>query len=306
MNPSFQFDGAASDPATNYLWDVPSPAYTDILYANDVGIAPPVTYTSLTNSTVTYYWTAESQRAEVSCQAVVRGVTNYAKTFFEVRKPEVNWSLTPISPVAVTNRFDRFGIFLTCGRGGDDTNNAGMLFQYDISDWKRYTNLSSLKMVQLVTTTIHENLASNTNQSRGITTNGLDQTFPFTDWVVMPWPPLPLPFQHHGLAKDSPAEALTGRADFLSRSDVFQSYLLFQPDGGKPVPLKLATWSWVGQARMSTNSPLSYELVPPITSPSASTGTACSVPPTWTNNIDTLTADDSPCWTTNNFRYPMP
>jgi hypothetical protein len=300
MNPSLQFDFNPPDPVTNYLWSVPGSAYSNILYSSSLGIAPPLTYTNRTNSSVTFYWTEGMPLAEVSCQAVVRGTTNTAKTYFEVRKPDVSWSLTPKYPVGIySNYYGGSGFWLACGLG-HDTNDCGMLFEFNVLDLKGYMDYYVLQFVQLRSLNTWENFLSNTNLHRCINTNGLDAVYPYTGWEMFP-PVIFRGYPTNGNTHDSPGHSLTDRY-LVSQAESFQSYLLFWPTGGKPVPLKLAPWNWGGQATaVLTNSPPTYTLNSPV-DPAPATGTACSVPPTWTNYIspDNL----STFWRTNDCPNP--
>ena len=134
-----------------------------------------------------------------------------------------------------------------------------------------------------------------TRFSESVSGRGYDRTLPVTWWSYS---------NTNGNAADTPAHTLTGEITFLWRSDSFESYLMFMPAGGKPVPLKLATWNWYGRAqRMDTNTPPTFVGVTPFTNPQAATGTDCFVHPTWTNNIENIKNDN---WQTHVTEYPTP
>jgi len=107
-----------------------------------------------------------------------------------------------------------------------------------------------------------------------------------------------------GYQTDTPADALQADNSFYWRQDNFECYLMFKPNGGKLVPLKLATWNWYGRAqRDNTNSPPLFHGVPPFTNPLAAVGTDCVSHPIWTNNIVNLENNN---WEYNSFQYPTP
>jgi hypothetical protein len=300
MNPRFEISGVPAGVASNFLWTVPGPAYSNILYDNNRGIAPLLTATNLTNSNVTFYWTAEMPNAEVSCQAVVGGKTVTAKTYFEVRKPEASLVLTPVYPVGVyTNYAGASGTCLSCGLG-QNSNVCGMKFDFQMTDLKGYRgDFFDLKIMQLISINLWESFASDTNLHRCANTNGLDQVYPYYSRTIMS--PILFPGGQMGdSTSDSPGNGLMG-AYLLSHADAFQTYLLFEPADGKPVPLKLASWNWAGKAVLDTNSPAGYTLVS-ASNPSGTTGAPCSTPPTWTNCIQS--ANYSQYWRTNDCPNP--
>jgi hypothetical protein len=299
MSLTFRFDVTPADPVTNYIWRVPGPAFSDIAYSSAIGLAPNLTNSDLTNASVTYYWTTAATQAEVSCSAVLRGLTNTAKTLFEVRKPEVAWTLAPKYPVGVsTNYAASAGPWLSCGLG-HDTNDCGVLFNFQVTDLKGYTNaIYHLICLQVRSLSAWENFSSDTNLHRCVATNGLDEAYPYFDWQMFPpglFPGAPT----SGSISDSPGQPLSGKY-YATIADSFESYLLFKPEGGKPVPLKHAGWSWSGAAA-ATNPPPAYALTASVNPVSAS-GSPWSTPPTWTNLI--AATNFSTFWRTNDCPNP--
>jgi hypothetical protein len=183
------------------------------------------------------------------------------------------------------------------------TPTATNAYDYEIQDMKGYTNNFQLFWVQIISTSSRWNATSNTNLATTLTGNGLDNGGSSFPYYVHSWPisPASFPSGTNGYWDDSPGFGLNGSGAYYWRTDNFQTYLLFQPNGGKPVPLKQANWNWSGQARLTdiTSSPPTYELVSPI-NPSATIGSPCSVPPTWTNNLFPLVVSTTNSW------YPTP
>ena len=297
----------AGSTASNYQWSVAGPAYADIDYTSQYGRAPLLT--NLTGNNVHFYWAKEFV-TEVTCSVEVDGQRFAGKTTFEVRKPEVSWTLIPKFPVAVTNYSSPIsgweGLVLSCGigRGNGDTNEVGVYIAYDIQDLKGYKGSSfTLKCVQYIFTTTRFNVTADTNLSLSYLAQGLDNggsSHPYNpkSWLVFP---SLLPTGQTGYFDDSPAIGLVD-GSFYWRGDRFETYLLFEPQGGRPVPLKRVDWNWSGRAQLTnpTNSPPLYELVPPAVNPSNAVGQAWDTPPAWTNNLIPIK------WTTNSFWYPTP
>jgi hypothetical protein len=88
---------------------------------------------------------------------------------------------------------------------------------------------------------------------------------------------------------------------FNWRTDRFDSYLMFEPDGGIPVPIKKASWNWYGRAKTTNLKPTGVFVgVLPFVNPTAAVGQDCSNYPQWNTNILSVP------WTFQNDWYPMP
>jgi hypothetical protein len=304
MNLSLVFEPplASGQEASNHQWTIPGPAYADIVYTATNGAAYPLT--KLTTNVVQYYWAKEFAKAEVKCKVEVGGVATETVAWFDVRKPKVEWKLTPKHPVAVTNRCAPAGgfsgPFLTCGLGKacNDTNMVGMLFEYEIVDMKGYSQNFTLRWLQLVSTSLQLNLAE-TNVAASISTNGLDTRYPIKSWLPFPL----LNMDMTGSDDDSPFQGLVPEFAMLSREDQFAAHLLFEPSGGKPVPLKRAVWGWRGTAVATTNAPLGFDLRSP-TNPDPAIGQSWDSPPTWIANITNALDPANYSVTTNLFPIP--
>ena len=165
---------------------------------------------------------------------------------------------------------------------------------------KVYTNdISNIQLIQLRSIGTGESFLSDTNLHRCSYTNGLDDKYPY--FALEIWPPVVNPNAPTSESvPDSPGHPLAGTG-FAVESDAFQTYLLFWPYGGRPVPLKLASWSWGKSASFDTNSPTGYTLLS-SNNPSGAVGAPCSTPPTWTNCISS--SDSRPHWRTNDCPNP--
>jgi hypothetical protein len=79
---------------------------------------------------------------------------------------------------------------------------------------------------------------------------------------------------------------------------------MFTPAGGKPVPLKLATWNWYGTAqRVGTNVPAIYVDGGIHTNQLSATGANCFIHPQWTDNAASMQQNN---WQLHSTQYPTP
>lgn len=243
-----------------------------------------------------FYWVKDVTDAPLKCSVWVRGVEVVGRTSAEVRRPEVDWVLTPRWHVEVTTNQSFYpGTFvLTTGRRWDTTNftDVGMLFEFTVRDMKGYPyrNGYQFQFVQIVTTDRRANHEI-PHESGHLYGRGLDGPYPYKSWTAT----------NSGLATDTPHGRLDSNWVFHWRSGDYESYLMFEPAlNGIPVPLKLATWNWNGRAERTTNSPLTFVGVEPFTDPQSAVGTDCFDHPEWTINVNSLTPTFSTNW------YPTP
>jgi hypothetical protein len=235
---------------------------------------------------VTYLWTGEFTNARVSCQATVKGQTLTAQAFFNVKKPEVAWTLTAISPVTVDARVDRNDGGLMCGRGKTNDvylDQVGMIFSYTVVNRKGYPGSLQLEMVHLISTSLTAT-SINTNDPPLVlwVPFVLDTLYPYRGIV---WTASETSGETNR-TDDSPWESTGGNLNTLSRGDQYKAYLLYTPSGGKPTPLKVADWAWSGVAqRLTNNSQVVFDLLGTPVNPHSTNGQRCAEPPTWTNNI---------------------
>jgi hypothetical protein len=232
----------------------------------------------------------------VKCSATVDGKPVTGQAWFKVIRPEVTWTLTPKDSVAVDTNYAGGPAFsgydyLSCGQNLP-TNHVGMYFSFQVTDLKGYTNDYDVEFYQIITVDWKRNVDGFGGYF--IQGRGYDVIFPI-DWREYT--------KTNGNRTDSPASVLSEVNSFYWRQDSFEDYLMFIPAGGKPVPLKSATWSWYGKAqRTSTNIPPTFVGVTPFTNPQAATGINCFVHPTWTNNIEDMKAN----WQYHGSEYPTP
>ena len=178
------------------------------------------------------------------------------------------------------------------------------LCQLSSPDLKGYTNSFQLYWVQLLSLVTKVNVNGNTNLSFFRYSSGLDNGNPEQSFYVRTWliDPGLFPIGEGANWNDSPGIELSGFGAFYSTINSFHTYLLFQPSGGKMVPLKEADWSWGGNATLvdDTVSPPIYQKASPASNPSASIGSDYLNHPVWTNNVFPITV------ISNNFWYPVP
>jgi hypothetical protein len=286
-------DGSPAPAITNFSWTVPGITFSDYVATADSAVL----YTNFptTNSLVEFYW-VDGGSKQVSCDVVVNGQTNTAPTTISVIRPEVSWTLTPKGSVGVDTNYE-LGVYfpgyysLHVGLN-QPTNNVGMMFSFQVANLKGFTNDYNILFYQIANFDWKRNV-----DSLGgfyLYERGYDVTFPI-DWSQY--------YKTNGYRTDSPYSVLIASDSFYWRTDTFEDYLMFQPAGGKPVPLKQATWNWSGRAeRVNTNSPPVFQGVAPFTEPTAATGVDYYQHPIWTNNVENIKEN----WKYHGSNYPTP
>jgi len=270
---------------SNFQWKVDGPAYADIYYTDTFGTTYPLTNT--TSSNVVFYWAKEFE-ATVKWEAKLNGSEVKGEATFDVRKPEVSWTLTPKFRACVTN-----GVWgcpttqaLTTGLNYTE-NNVGMLYQLNVVNMKGYTNSSAkFQLAQLATLDWKDNRFSTLGDAehRQIFGTGMDGESGY-------------PMRETNLVSsttwtDTPFSSLPSNYTYKWRADAFESNLMFKPVGGVPVPLKCAVWNWSGQAeRVGTNAPYTFVESGTFVQPQASAGTSAEIPPEWTNSVPLIKAN---------------
>jgi hypothetical protein len=314
MNLSLVFEPplASGQEASNHQWTVEGPPYADIDYTSQYGRTPVLT--NLTTPAISYYW-ARRFKTTVICEAEVEGEKMEAKATFDVRKPTVFWTLTPEDQVRVGVRWTNDtnlwpGYWLTCGLGYT-LNDVGMFFSFEIpgvAALRGFTNSDfHLEMVQLLTAEIKENFAhpDGTNAARQLIARGVDalpDDYVYQRWLVDAPGSDSSSYYRSNYTTDTPGDPLLPDRAYLSRQDAYQSYLLFRPSGGKPVPLKVANWNWSGSANR-TNGVFVLWGIP--TNPQPASGDRCDEPPQWEGRVQDKMAPDSPYWQTNSVPFPL-
>ena len=293
---------------TNFQWTVPGYAISNYVANGSSGIV----YTNfpLNNSNVVFYWVDGATNRTILCSATVNGQKITAQATFNVLRPDVTWTLTPKDSVAVdTNYADPppgyYGGYYFLRTGKDyTTNDYGMLYSFQVTDLKGYTGSYDLGCCQIITVDWKRNLElpDGSSYSKSLTGKGLDVV------MFVPWDAF-TGFSLYGqvisgYTHDSPADPLDNPISFDWRGDSFEEYLIFTPAGGKPVPLKLATWNWYGTAkRMSTNTPPTFVGGGVFTNQQAAIGRDCFIYPQWTNNVVNIQQNN---WELHSTEYPTP
>ena len=253
-----------------------------------------------TNSIVQFYWVTGG-RKEVRCEVIVEGEKLNAKTRFDVIRPEVTWTLTPKDQVAVDTNYADGGGFYHLRTGKNyTTNDVGMLYEFKSTDGYSYGYNWRFEFIQVATIDWKINLDFGTpgaNFSKWVVMRVLDCR-PSSPYYYERW------FLRNGFIEDTPADKLEDMYVFDWRRDNFECYLMFKPEGGISVPLRMATWNWYGRAnRFDTNSsPARFNGIPPFIHPQPVTGSDCQTFPQWTNHWTSI-------WTNWHWRtewFPMP
>jgi hypothetical protein len=287
---------SANAALTNFEWTVPGFAISNYVPTVNSGVVFSNFPTTFSN--VMFYWVDGATNRQVECSAEIEKHKFKATTTFTILRPIVNWTLTPKSSVAVNTNYGaniHGEYFLHVGDYFYTTNEVGMYFSYEVLDHYSYGNNWSFEFIQLAAIDWRENLDLAAHASDYIVARGVDNG-PDGYWYKRF-------FFRSGSATDSPASRLVPVQAFEWRTDQFECYLMFHPEGGIPVPLKLANWNWTGRAeRLTTNVPALFRGVSPFIHPQPAIGVDSQVIPQWTNTMAVLKTN----WSFNAFWYPTP
>ncbi len=279
----------------NFQWTVPGITFSD--YVATASSAVLYTNFPTGNSNVIFYWADGASNRVVQCSAMVNGTIVTGQATFNVSRPEATWTLTRKDHVAVDADVcgaDFPGYYYLHTGKKCTTNDVGMWYDFQLTDLKGYAGAYEFQLVQIATIDWKQNLdlTNHPYWSKYTEGRGLDGSYPLKSWSGT-----------FGDYNDTPWDALLDYTAFEWRQDTFESYVLFKPDGGKPVPIKLATWNWSGRAKkIGNNSPPTFVGVTPFTDPQSTIGMNCVIHPQWTNNIS-YPANN---WTYQSFWYTTP
>jgi hypothetical protein len=113
-----------------------------------------------------------------------------------------------------------------------------------------------------------------------LTGSVLDTSYPYPQWTT-----------DNKLTVDAPAQGLVNSPDApyktVKTADSFTMWLMFQPSGGQPVPLRTVSWSWSGTAVL-TNTPDTngnYWVLTSSTNTPSPTDSDSTTHPEWTDNV---------------------
>jgi hypothetical protein len=277
--------------ASNFNWTVPGNTISNYVYSSIK--AEVVTQFPKTNAGVNFYWIQDSPSLKVSVTAIVDGRTVEAQTTFEVRRPEATLRLTPKWRVEVSavHCHEFPDVYLQTGKKCT-TNDVGMLYEFVLQNLNGLQSGYEFQMVQIATIDWKENLpkVNGVERSREVLLRGLDGAYPYKSW---PFPAA------SGYADDTPCALLLAELwPYLNRRDRFESYLMFKPTGGIPVPIRQAEWGWKGAALYQEN-PAGWVSRLPFENPQSVGGANTYSFPTWTNNA----ANYPDFWKINSFWF---
>jgi hypothetical protein len=242
-----------------------------------------IVYTNFTtnNASVLFYWAGGPTNVIVQCSAMANGKPVTAQAAFNVLRPEVDWEATITGSIAVdTNYFNGIDgftsqIWLHFGNSlnGAEGVVSGIYFTPTNLNLNGFAASDDLFCVQLIDSEDVEHCRTN-GFSVHRNGNGLDTTYPFEDFGDN--------LDRKTLADDAPATTCQNIEYQVSDSDHFRMFLMFQPVGGIPVPLRLIEWNWSASANINPN--YQWTLTSSNVTITANNQDTTSFP-TWTTNI---------------------
>jgi hypothetical protein len=269
-------DGDSPPAITNFAWTVPGITFSD--YVADAESAVLYTAFPKTNSGVNYYWVDKGSKL-VACTVQVAGQTLTAQTTFIVLRP-TGQIITEGGTVAIDNT-NEDGIRLHCG---SRYTPVGMLFDVNNLSFPfppQFAGNTNIAWFQVKSSQLRREQTNSGQWYRKQGSNLCDggvsfgTTFPYGFDISFIYP----------ITTDTPeSDALYPNYTGVSYSDSFDMYLMYQPSGGKWVPLQKVSWHWDGAGNWNgTNWMLTSH-----TNPGSPTGSDTTTHPTWNGNVGDL------------------
>lgn len=288
---------------TNYAWSVEGTAIAAWQMAADQSWAK-VVWTNLSaDAQVGFFWLTEGTNV-VECTVQVEGETMTAKGTFIVRKPQAWLRVWPKWEVEVTTNCAPVGPFykgyyhLTTGKNFT-YDDVGVRYDYGITDLAGFEGSFEMAIGQilLAPSSGDDNLdLGEIYKSWSYVTNGLDGVWPYDV------------FQGQLLTNDipvidTPAHPLEHYERYVRRYDKFWTILTWRSlrTDSTPIPLKIAKWSWAGEAKKVQGPPPPVWYLYSRDNPELTYGLDVTGLPEWTSKVaPPLTV------TTNDFYHPEP
>jgi hypothetical protein len=267
---------------TNFQWTIPGDAISNFVADDSSGIV--YTNFSMTSSNINFYWVDGATNRTIQCSAMVNGQTIKAQATFNVLEP--TGKITTITgTVALDTNYvvgintNGSPIYELALHYGNPAAIPGITFSNMIVMPSGNYNYGSTgytnEWVQMVTSTLRTLLTdSGTNVWYKLqATNVLDTTYPYPNDPGV------------DTSSDSPGQGVNFSTEAVSVSDNFNRWLMFKPNGGQWVPLRVVTWSWGGSG---TNIAGSWTLTSSNNAVNP-TDTGTTNYPQWTGNITNFT-----------------
>lgn len=292
---------AGGSPSTQ-SWDVPEKKLKNYetlpagRFANTGRIIP---LTAVSSNNVDFVWyegTYNGMRKQVTYTATVNGISNSAQATFDVKKPNVDLTMT--SPptflgTANINGAIRWVILLANSTG----TVQGATFNRQNPDIPTPFSGGEFQFVQLVSYSLNGSYTSTTsttpipiNQSE----SGLDGCYPYglNDTTVRDSPSLQL---------DDPNFVFQN----VSVSNTWSMFLMYKPTGtgSEWVPLRSIDWAWAYTATRGTGGVYTSS---GVTNPASSaTGIDTTTYPVWSNRVPDRSGDNCTSFAPVDFQFQV-
>lgn len=245
---------------SNRQWSIPGETMADYIASNSQASVTPLS--SLSGTSVNYYWVDGGDGRQVTFSFTVEGKSFSAMTTFNVKRPTASITTSEGTIGIITSG----NLRLQYGNGVT----PGLSFSRSITIPSGFSGTT--QWVQLVSTLRRRRLNAGTWQELSAPVDVLDTTYPYST---------------SNSTNDSPFLLLTSDYSEVSINEVFDMYLMFTPSGAdsRPVPLVKRRWQWTA---LATRSGSTWTLVS-----SSKLTNAIDVDttdhPTWIDNITNFT-----------------
>jgi hypothetical protein len=212
---------------TNHAWTVPGKAIANYTASSELGTVTPLT--SLSSSTVSFYWVDGGDGRQVTYVATVGGHQFSATTTFNVKRPTASVTATTGQVKADDEELGFWALHF--GKPGGK-GEQGIYFERTIEEPAGFEG-GATKWVQVVDGQIIRRRYLEAWQWCG----GIG----YLDTVY--------PYSANAVTSDRPYSNLSPAYNLYTRTDEFSMYLMYTPTGAAiDVPLRKVGWSWSGQA----------------------------------------------------------
>ena len=269
---------------TNIQWTIPGQTVAD--YQPTAASASPIPLTALTSPSASYYWTEGAQSLTVVVSATVNGTAvSGTKTFSVLAPTGVTMPTTTRDVLVRYNQYRQLLNQWTLSLGLPIVGQQGIDFtRFGFTAPANGAGAAAVR--QLIYTqysTIDGAGALNTVRA----TNGqfwLDSTLLYNDTQVAVSSGAAVTLADQTNFSDAPALPLRAPYVSESKSDAFQTYLIYRPNGSDSIWVTLGrlSWSWSGTAVFRNNTwSLNGSSAPYPRNPSGNT--AIHELPSWSN-----------------------
>ena len=241
---------------TDITWSIPGNTVAD--YQPTLNSAAPVPLTALSSASASYYWIEGTPSVTITLSAKVNGTAVSATKKFTVLGPTgVTMPTTTRNVLVSYNQYPQLPDQWALSLGLPTFRQQGIDFtRFGLTAPANGAGAAAVRqLIYSQYSTVDASGARNTVR----TTNGqfwLDSTLLYNNQQVAVGAGAGITLADQSAFSDAPALALAAPYVSESKSDAFQTYLVYRPDGSDSIWVTLGklAWSWSGTATLRENA----------------------------------------------------